>query len=62
VETENRNQKGENVKSEIIDGYNKFMKGMNRAYQILHYYPHSRQPMKWTETFYVMFATKGCHK
>jgi len=30
---ENRNKKGENVKPEIIDGYNKFMRGMNRSYQ-----------------------------
>jgi hypothetical protein len=51
VETENKNQKGENVKPEIIDGYNKFMRGMHRADQILHYYPCSRLPMKWLEGF-----------
>jgi len=33
VEMENRNQKGESVKPEIIDGYNKFMRGMNRSYK-----------------------------
>jgi hypothetical protein len=32
VETEIRNQQGENVKPEIVDGYNKFMRGMNRGH------------------------------
>jgi len=59
---ENRNQKGENVKPEIIDGCNKFIRGMKSSYQILPYYPWSRLPIKWTKIFYVLFATKGYRK
>ena len=46
--TEKNNWKGETVKkSEIIEEYNKFMRGVDRADQILHFYPCCRKTMKW---------------
>jgi len=47
VETEKKNGKGETMKKpEIIQDYNKFMRGMGRADQILLCYPSCRKTMK----------------
>jgi hypothetical protein len=45
VNTENKNQTTKNMKPEITD-YNKFMRGMDRKAQMVHYYPHCRKPIK----------------
>jgi hypothetical protein len=49
---EKGNGKGETMKKLArIQEYNKFMLGMHRADQILHYYPCCRKIVKWTKKF-----------
>jgi len=38
-------------KPEVIQDYNKFMRDVDRADQILHYSPCCRKTMKWTKKF-----------
>jgi hypothetical protein len=52
VETENRNRIDEKIKKpELIQGYNKFMRGVDTADQIMHYYTFCRKTVKWTKKF-----------
>ena len=52
VETEKKNRKDRTMKKpEIIQDFNKFMRGAGRADQILHYSPCCRKTMKWTKKF-----------
>jgi hypothetical protein len=63
VETEIENWRDETLKElEIIQDYNKFMQGVDREYQILHYYPCCRKTMKYDEEFVFFFATFCCPK
>ncbi|PSN49971.1 PiggyBac transposable element-derived protein 4 [Blattella germanica] len=50
VESEKTNRKGEKISRPMMIGeYNKHMKGVDRADQMLHYYPCSRKTVKWTK-------------
>jgi hypothetical protein len=50
VESAKTNRKGEKIsRPEIIGDYNKHMRGVDRADQMLHYYPCSRKTVKWTK-------------
>jgi hypothetical protein len=52
VETEKKNGKGGTMKKlEIIQDYNKFVRGMGRADQILLCYPSCRKTVKQTKKF-----------
>lgn len=55
--TEKKKRKGETMKKpEVIQDYNKFTRGVNRADQILHYYPCFGKTAKWTKkcTFFLL--------
>ncbi|PNF23441.1 hypothetical protein B7P43_G09117 [Cryptotermes secundus] len=50
VESAKTNRKGEKIcRPEVIGDYNKHMRGVDRADQMLHYYPCSRKTVKWTK-------------
>ncbi|PSN46446.1 PiggyBac transposable element-derived protein 4 [Blattella germanica] len=50
VESEKTNRNSEKIsRTEIIEDYNVYMKGVDRANQMLHYYPCSRKTVKWTK-------------
>jgi len=52
VEAEKKNGKGETMKKPArFQEYNKFMQGVGRAYQILHYFLCYRKILKWTKKF-----------
>jgi hypothetical protein len=52
VETEKKTRKDRTMKKpEIIQDFNKFMRGADRADQILHYSPCCRKTMEWTKKF-----------
>jgi hypothetical protein len=52
VETEKKNRKGETLKNpEVTEDYSKFTRGVDRADQILHYYPRWRETVQWTKNF-----------
>jgi hypothetical protein len=56
VQTEEKNRNGEKKtkKPELIQGYNKFMQGVDTADQMVHYYPFCRKPVKWTKKFQLL--------
>jgi hypothetical protein len=60
LQTEKKNWKGENMKPETIDGYNKCMRGMDRAHQTVCYCSYCRQSMRVTEGY--KFHANGCPK
>jgi hypothetical protein len=48
--TEKKKRKGETMKKpEVIKDHNKFMRGVRRADQILHYYTCFEKTAKWTK-------------
>jgi hypothetical protein len=50
VASNKRNHKGEEIKKpEIVLDYNKYKQGVDRADQMLHYYPCCRKTVKWTK-------------
>jgi hypothetical protein len=63
VETEKKNWKGATVKKpEIIPECKKFMRGVDKEYQILHFYPCCGKTMKCVKKFLFFLATHGCPK
>ena len=57
--TEKKKRKGETMtKQEVIQDYNKFMRGVNRANQILHYYTCFGKTAKWTKkcAFFLLYV------
>jgi hypothetical protein len=60
MESAKTNCKGEKIcRPEVSEDYNKHMGGVDRADQMLHYYPCSRKTVEWAKKLVYFFLANG---
>jgi hypothetical protein len=63
VETEKTSWKDETMKElEVIEGYNKFMRSMDTADKMVHYYTCCRKKHEMDQEIPVVFDAVGCFR